>query len=350
MKLDEVADVIKIVATNQLKVPLMLVGPSGVGKSAIVQQVAEEIGYDLEILRLALQEPGDLTGMPDRDRERKKTIWLKPEWMRDIPCKPGILFLDELNRANVETRQSVFQLLTEWRIHTHPFPPNWVIVSAINPDIGEYQVETLDPAMIRRFCWLKVEPDVQVWLDWAVQAGIEGDIIEFISAYDDLLYVEEKFDLSFLKPRQSNWDMLSKLWPYVKRKPYRGEIVMGCVGANAASVFLNFLQSNKARPVRGIDVIYNYMKVRSQYQKQPQDMKYATARQVLSHLANTQKITDEMALNVAMFLEDSPSELIASFITQNKNRELDAAISRMDPKLVKKVYKIATELERELRR
>ena len=93
-------------------------------------------------------------------------MYARPEWFPDESQPKGILFLDELNRAPVDVRQAVFQLVKEKTMHTHKLPEGWFIVSAINPDNTGYQVETLDKAMLRRFCQIKVTKDADIWLSW----------------------------------------------------------------------------------------------------------------------------------------------------------------------------------------
>ena len=175
MRFEQAKELIRLIVQRNVHVPPLLVGPMGVGKSWIPKEAAKELGIACIDLRLAQQEVGDLTGLPRRDG--KRTVWSRPEWWPEDPTSKGILFLDELNRAPVDVLQAVFQLVGEWKLHTHVLPSEWIIVSAMNPDNGSYQVDSLDIAMLRRFCQIKVLPSSGEWVRWAERYGIDHRII-----------------------------------------------------------------------------------------------------------------------------------------------------------------------------
>ncbi len=86
-------------ASGDLTAAWMLHGRPGVGKSQIVQQLADEIGARLFDVRLTTIEPQDLRGLPYYDHDAKKTVWYRPEDLPDDPATPSVLFLDELTAA-----------------------------------------------------------------------------------------------------------------------------------------------------------------------------------------------------------------------------------------------------------
>ena len=81
-----------------LTVSWMLHGRPGVGKTELVQTLANRIGAELYDLRLTTIEPQDLRGLPLFDHDAKKTVWNRPEDLPDTDA-PAILFLDELTAA-----------------------------------------------------------------------------------------------------------------------------------------------------------------------------------------------------------------------------------------------------------
>ena len=164
MRIDDAKRYIKGIVEKQVPVTVAMMGPSGVGKSAIEKQLAKELGIGFIDLRLANQEPTDLIGIPYRDGD--VTRWARPAWFPKEGTT-GILCLEELNRAPNDVRQCIFQLIWDRMLHTNPLPAGWAIVLAMNPDNGEYQVETLDKALVRRCSVVTVEPNVNAWLTWA---------------------------------------------------------------------------------------------------------------------------------------------------------------------------------------
>ncbi|MFP4449450.1 MAG: AAA family ATPase, partial [Rhodosalinus sp.] len=87
-------------AQGGLTVSWMLHGRPGVGKTQIVQELAEKIGARLFDLRLTTIEPQDLRGLPYYDHDTRRTVWYRPEDLPDDPDRPAVLFLDEITSAS----------------------------------------------------------------------------------------------------------------------------------------------------------------------------------------------------------------------------------------------------------
>ena len=78
MRPEQAKELMKLIVQRGVRVPVLLVGSMGVGKSWIPKEAAKELGIACIDLRLAQQEVGDLTGLPRRDC--KHTVWSRPEW------------------------------------------------------------------------------------------------------------------------------------------------------------------------------------------------------------------------------------------------------------------------------
>ncbi|MEW6741585.1 MAG: MoxR family ATPase [Planctomycetota bacterium] len=161
--------------------PVLLEGPTGVGKSEIVQQVTRELGIGFEVLDLSLMEPPDLLGLPrfEDGRTRYALPSLLPVGGR------GIMLLEELNRAAPAIRQPALQLLSARRLHEYELPPGWCPFAAINPEGEDYEVVPLDPALRARFLNLRVSADRVSWLKWAQQAKIHSAVQALVRLHDD---------------------------------------------------------------------------------------------------------------------------------------------------------------------
>jgi hypothetical protein len=103
-------------AEGGLQVSWMLHGRPGVGKTELVQTLAERKGASLYDLRLTTIEPQDLRGLPFYDHETGRTVWYRPEDLPDDPDRPAILFLDELTAAAPTLQPTVYGLLQERRV------------------------------------------------------------------------------------------------------------------------------------------------------------------------------------------------------------------------------------------
>jgi MoxR-like ATPase len=162
---------------------VLLEGPTGIGKSDLVKQVADDLGIGFAVLDLSLLEPPDLVGLPIVEDGR--TRYAVPS---SLPTGgAGLLLLEELNRADRTVQQPALQLLTARKLHEYELPPGWVPFAAINPEDGEYQVTPLDPALRCRFLQLKVRADIRAWREWAERNRLHPVVRRLAAVHDDLL-------------------------------------------------------------------------------------------------------------------------------------------------------------------
>lgn len=316
MRVSDAKQFIKILAERQIPISPLLVGPMGCGKSEIVKQAAEELGIGLVDLRLAQMEPGDLIGIPYRDGNITK--WAFPNWFPNEGTS-GILFLDEINRAPNDVRQTVFQLIWDRKMHQHVLPKGWLVVSAMNPDgNNEYQVETLDKAMLRRFCVLNVEPNVDDWMTYAMGIGkIASEITGFISTHPSMLFESEPSAAPIVKRNNAAWGMVNMLYAS-KAMPrhLEFEIVSGMVGREAAVAFLKYMEANYERPVTGKEVLSEYQKVRDKViaQRKKADEMHFTIKQVIALTEELKRLNSTQMRNLKDFLFDLTADFQTMFV------------------------------------
>jgi MoxR-like ATPase len=156
--------------------PLLLEGPTGIGKSQIVAEFARANDIGFKVLDLSLLEPPDLVGLPTIQGGR--THYASPA---ELPTEgDGILMLEELNRAEIPVMQPALQLLSARRLHAYELPPGWTCVAAVNPEDGDYHVNRLDPALRSRFLQVMVSADRKEWLVWAAREGIHPVVLETV--------------------------------------------------------------------------------------------------------------------------------------------------------------------------
>ena len=163
--------------------PVLLEGPTGVGKSEIVREVAGRLGIATVVLDLSLLEPPDLVGLPVIYEGR--TAYALPAILpRD---GAGILMLEELNRAERYIQQPALQLLSARKLHTYELPADWVCFAAVNPETADYQVTPLDRALRARFLTLAVRADRSTWLAWAQTHGVHPAIVALAQEHERFL-------------------------------------------------------------------------------------------------------------------------------------------------------------------
>lgn len=162
------------------KRPALLEGPTGIGKSELVGQLAKKLGIQHVVLDLSLLEPPDLVGLPVIEDGR--TRYALPQF---LPREgKGILMLEELNRAERYIQQPALQLLTGRTLHEYVLPDGWACFAAINPETGDYQVTPLDAALRARFLQIPVRADRASWLAWAGTRAVHPAIVSLVRAHE----------------------------------------------------------------------------------------------------------------------------------------------------------------------
>jgi len=243
----------KILKVAQLSNESILIeGLHGIGKSAQVKKYANKNNIHLETLYLSHQEVGDLIGIPTI--VNNITIWTKPSWlirMEEASSKGQycILFLDELNRAQRDVRQTALQITLDKKLHEHQLPSlngqETLIITAINPEDDkqiDYQVDELDTALKDRFLYYKMKVDVKTWLRWARENDISDEITFFITEFPDRLFY---FTNEKTHPTPRSWAMLSRLLKNSKSltKNERRIIINGKLGQTIGSQFYSYYEN-----------------------------------------------------------------------------------------------------------
>jgi hypothetical protein len=163
--------------------PVLLEGPTGIGKSEVVRKTADRLGVGTVVLDLSLLEPPDLVGLPVIQNGR--TAYALPQVLPQGGA--GILMLEELNRAERYIQQPALQLLTARRLHEYELPPDWVCFAAVNPETAEYQVTPLDRALRARFLTLAVRAERSAWLAWAETHDVHAAVIALAQTHERIL-------------------------------------------------------------------------------------------------------------------------------------------------------------------
>ena len=160
------------------KKSLFLHGPTGIGKSQIVQQYATLHDLELRDIRASQLDPVDARGIPVPVPETKTTSWYPPDFLPQNGN--GIIFLDELNRANQDTQSALYQLILEGRIGDYYLPKGFDIIAAGNDETDGCMVQPMSRALKNRFIHLKMEVNYTDWHTWAIRKNIQEHVIAFM--------------------------------------------------------------------------------------------------------------------------------------------------------------------------
>ncbi|MFC6632761.1 AAA family ATPase [Microbulbifer taiwanensis] len=171
-------------------VPVCIWGRHGIGKTQLVEQIARERGTQWRAIAPAqFEEMGDLLGMPRIEADadgNPVTRFAAPHWVPTEPG-PGILLIDDINRADERILRGIMQLLQNHELISWALPQGWQMVLTANPDGGDYSVTPMDDAMLTRMMHITMEFDARAWALWAEQSGVDSRGIDFVLTYPELV-------------------------------------------------------------------------------------------------------------------------------------------------------------------
>jgi hypothetical protein len=229
------------------RVPLMVWGPSGVGKSAAVKDVAMSAGIGLIDIRASQTDPVDWRGIPSVDGGF--TRWNPPSFLPKDGR--GILFLDELSAAAPAVQVALYQLLLDRALGEYRLPDGWHVVGAGNRAEDRAVSTRMSSALGNRLCHITMSVDADGWLNWYWDHPL-SDLVEtvgfFIAFRRELLHAFDPSskDLAFPTPR--SWEMVAKLQATNLPADIEAEIIGGTIGMGAAAEYLAFCRIYRTLP------------------------------------------------------------------------------------------------------
>jgi MoxR-like ATPase len=175
--------------------PICIWGTHGIGKTAVVKAFAHDNGWKFRYCAPAqFEEMGDLHGLPVKleanpeTAQQAATVYMPPEWVpRPDDVGPGILLLDDINRADERILRGLMQLLQEFEMFSWTLPPKWQIVCTANPEGSDYSVTPMDDAMLTRLLHMTMVFDLKAWARWALDNGVDSRGVSFVLTYPEVI-------------------------------------------------------------------------------------------------------------------------------------------------------------------
>ncbi|WP_371364000.1 hypothetical protein SRRS_48900 [Sporomusa rhizae] len=357
---DTLKSVDLVLATGE--VPL-IVGETGVGKTALVKEIAHENKWSLIIIDGNLLKEGEIGGLPTIESytkvnhqgdtvEKKTTVYAVHNTLREIDeeiakGKTVLLFIDEINRCEHTVQQELMNLILNREINGYKLHEHVKIVAAMNPSSKygadfDYQVVDMDVAQENRFVWLHMEPDSMQWLDWAIAAGLEQKVIEFISTFPEYLHKVNENDIR-ATPR--SYERISGIYKVYKQKKDSVprsvflNVIRGNVGKLIAEEFVTFVESDYNALLSYEDVFSGNSlpeSVKVKIKNESHTRLYLAAKNILKHLEaninNGDRDPSDSIDRLIEFLKIYPVDLMIGIMKDIKNNYME-------------VYKYAIENE-----
>ena len=229
--------------TGRRPTPLCIWGTHGLGKTEIAMELAKKKEWKLAYCAPAqFEEMGDLHGLPfkfDPDPTvigDERTVYMTPEWVPKDEG-PGILLLDDINRADDRILRGTMQLLQNFEMFSWALPPKWQIIVTANPDSGDYSVTSMDDAIITRMIHLTLNFDARIWAEWALQFGIDERGVNFVLTYPEMVTLKRTTPRTLVH----FFSQLGQIKDFKKDIFIVEILAKGCLDEATANAFINYV-------------------------------------------------------------------------------------------------------------
>ena len=186
--------------------PIFMLGAPGIGKTAIMEQVARELEIGIVSYSMTHHTRQSALGLPRIERQEfegyeyeaseytmSEIVAAIYDYMKRTGLRKGILFLDEINCVSETLYPSMLQFLQFKTFGKHKVPEGWVVVCAGNPPEYNRSVHEFDIVTLDRMRQIDVEPDYGAWKTYATERGLHPVVTTFLETKRDCFYkVESK--------------------------------------------------------------------------------------------------------------------------------------------------------------
>ena len=238
--------------------PILLMGPPGIGKTQIMEQIARECEIGLVAYTITHHTRQSAIGLPFIQTKEfggkeysvteytmSEIIASVYEKMESTGLKEGILFIDEINCVSETLAPTMLQFLQCKMFGNQKVPEGWIIVAAGNPPEYNKSVREFDVVTLDRIKKIDVDVNFDVWKEYAYRAGVHPAVISYLELRKENFYRMENTVDGKMFATARGWEDLSRLIQVYERlgKKVDREVVFQYIQHwKTAKDFANYLE------------------------------------------------------------------------------------------------------------
>lgn len=227
---------------NGNKLVPFVVGKPGGGKSSLARSIVASLGINparVTEFNPSLRDPVDIMGVPDVKGEFVK--WKAGEEFYRIrddgTDEPCALIIEELSDANQAMQNPLCRVILDRYAGELKLHPNLFILATGNSTEHKSGASRMTTKLGNRMQTLQYDENLDAWCDWALEAGIDVTLIQFMRFKPGLLS-DFNPDRS-INPTPRSWEMVNSVSTSLPDDQYLAHVV-GCVGEGPAVEYVAF--------------------------------------------------------------------------------------------------------------
>jgi hypothetical protein len=252
MNLREFKQCVAFNIEHGLRHAILGLGAPGVGKSQVIREIGDELGYKVIDLRLAQMSEVEIGGLIYPNEERTKTRWLSPEVLPDEERdgKKTILLLDEITSCPKRVQVAAYQLILDRRVGQYTLPEGTFVIGLGNREDDDGVYIRLAGPLADRFEILEIDCDFKIWLnDFAIPQNIHPYVTNYLTFKPSALHTQKEDPESMVFATPRSWERVSNILkqdddlsnPIVMHK------IAGNVGSAEAFQFAGYINDERSR-------------------------------------------------------------------------------------------------------
>lgn len=166
----------------------LLQGEPGIGKSSILESIANDLGYDHAYIDVPNMDLGDIA-MPVIDHDTKTTRYYPNARFKVHQGKPLVIMLDEFTKGAEPVKNMLHPMLEKAnpRLGDITLDANTIVfltgnlsTDGVGDSLKAHSRNRLVPLTISK-------PNAEQWIEWGINKGIEAEVLAWVSQYPHAL-------------------------------------------------------------------------------------------------------------------------------------------------------------------